>query len=114
VQEKLFRSRRWLGLCFTFFFVILFVVGLRTNVTNVGHVYAAAWTITHRTLCLTSRRTQRGTFATLAFVLLVISAAPPLAHILQRDVRALDDDAVSAGIGPACILFGCETSGILF
>lgn len=114
VQEKLYRRPRWLGACYAFFFVILFVVGLRTNVTNVGHVYAAAWTIAHRTLCLTSRRTQRGTFATLAFVLLVISAAPPLAHILPRGVRALDDDAVSAGIGPACILFGCETSGILF
>jgi hypothetical protein len=114
VQEKLYRRHRWLGACFAFFFVILFIGGLRTNVTNVGHVYAAVWTITHRTLCLTNRRAHRGTFAFLALVLLVLSAAPPAAHALPRDARAVDDDAVSARIGPACIVFGCETKGILF
>jgi hypothetical protein len=103
-----------MGACYSLFFVILFVVGLRTNVTNLGHAYAAAWTIAHRTLRLASRRTQRGTFASVALVLLVLSAAPPLAHFLPRGVRAVDDDAVSAGIGPACVLFGCETEGILF
>jgi hypothetical protein len=114
VQEKLYRSQRWLGACYALFFVIIFVVGLRTNVTNVGHAYAAVWTIAHRMMCLTNRRTQRGTFASLVLVFLVLSAAPPLAHVFPRDVRAVDDDAVSTRIGPACIVFGCETKGILF
>ena len=115
VQEKMFRRQRWLGLCFTFFLVIIFVVGFRTNVTNVGHVYAVAWTIAHRALCRTSRRADTcTTFASFAMLFLFISAAPPIAHVFPRDARAVNDDAVSTHIGAACIIFGCETKGILF
>lgn len=114
VQEKLYMRPKWLGACYALFFVILFVVGLRTNVTNLGHAYATAWTIAHTALCRTNRDAERGTFATLAFVLVVLSAAPPIAHVLPRGVRAVDDEVVSASAGPACVVFGCETKGILF
>jgi membrane associated rhomboid family serine protease len=79
---------------------ILFIAGLQKSTTNIGHLYAIAWATAHRSFC-------RGGLRRGGLILLVLLVAPPLAHVVPRNVRALDDAAISSHVGPACVVFGC-------
>jgi hypothetical protein len=105
------RASQFLVACYVTFFIVLFVAGLNPNVTNLGHLYGVVWAFTHRASFSGAGRTcfkHVLVYTWFAY----LSVIPAIVFALPRNIRAVDDDAVSAHIGPACVVFGCDLGRI--